>query len=439
MEFKHMIRDLKDTTSKTEKEKILSFYLLDEEYGEYFKTLLQETFDPNLLHHVVIKKNNIPPAGMYDLGEIKDEVLSLFDRLHNELSPNKNKVDVWRVLGSITREDQELLVGVVNKRLQCGISIATINKVLPGTIQVIKIALANSYDPSKPHKYCNQLFCSNKLDGQRVISIRTSEGWNKHSRAGDYLGNKITTLDHWDSDLDKYYDKTGMNFIDGEAYKHGMEFSDISSLIRSSVNKKDATELEYHIFFAGKAKDIAEASKKNHILGIPPETLFETFKRYRYLVGLKQKKISNDEILIYNEIDKAVAVGYEGVMLRSTEVIYDFRRSNNLVKAKKSALSGTVEYTDAYVEDIEYGEMVVRENGTEEVENLPVALWVVLPQDESSKQMKIGSGFSLQDRRDWASNESAIVGQMVEVEYQGMGSRGRMRFPRYLRTRTDLK
>ena len=439
MEFKHMIEELKSTTSKTEKERILKYYLLDEEYGEYFKILLQETFDPNLLHHVVMKRKELPSVGMYDLGEVKDEVLSLFNRLHNELSPAKNKADVLEVMTSITREDQEILMGVVNKKLQCGISIATINKVLPGTIEVIKIALAKSYNPSTPEKYCNKLYCSNKLDGQRVISVRTSEGWNKHSRAGDYLGNKITTLDHWDDDLNKYYEKTGLNFLDGEAYKHGMEFGDITSLIKSTVNKKDATQLEYHIFFAGKARDIAEASRKNHIRGVPPEALYEMFRKYRYLVGVPQKKILNDEITIYNEIDKAVAVGYEGVMLRSTKVPYDFKRGNHLVKAKKSALSGTVEYTDAYVEDIEYGEMVVRENGTEEIENLPVALWVVLPQDESTTQMKIGSGFSLQDRRDWAKDESAIMGQMVEVEYQGMGARGRMRFPRYLRTRTDLQ
>ena len=438
MEFKHLIEDLKSTTGKLEKEDVLTEYVHDRAEGDFIRFLLKETFDPNLLHHVVMKKVNIPPAGCFSLGEIKSDVLKLFDRLHNELSPVKNKVAVWEVMGELTKKDQEALFGVVNKKLRCGISVSTINKVYPDLIKVIKIALAKSYDPEKSYKYSNQLYCSNKLDGQRVFCLRDHDKWSKYSRAGDYLGNEIHTLGHWDEELEQYYEKTGMNFFDGEIYKHGMIFEDITRLVRSSVNKKDATNLEYHIFFAGKTMDLAASSKENSIMGVPPNTLYEVFKRCKYLVGVKQKIISNNEDLIYEHIDQAVGEGYEGVVLRSTEIIYDFKRGNNLIKAKKSKLSGTIEYTDVYVEDIEYGEMVIRENGREEVENLPVALWVCLPEDENCKKMKVGSGFSLEQRREWADEEALVVGQMIEVEYQGMGSKGSMRFPRFLRVRTDL-
>lgn len=438
MEFKHLIEDLKSTTGKLEKEDVLTEYVYDRTEGDFIRFLLRETFDPNLLHHVVMKKVNTPPAGCYALGEIKADVFKLFDRLHNELSPVKNKVAVWEVMGELTKKDQEALFGIVNKKLRCGISISTINRVYPDLIEVIKIALAKSYNPEKSYHYSNQLYCSNKLDGQRVFCLRDHDKWSKYSRAGDYLGNEIHTLGHWDEELEQYYEKTGMNFFDGEAYKHGMIFEDITRLVRSSVNKKDATNLEYHIFFAGKTMDLAVSSRENSIMGVPPNTLYEVFKGYEHLVGVKQKVIKNEEDLIYEHIDEAVREGYEGVMLRSTEIMYDFKRGNNLIKAKKSKLSGTVENTDAYVEDIEYGEMVIRENGREEVENLPVALWVCLPQDENCKKMKVGSGFSLEQRREWADEEALVVGQMIEVEYQGMGSKGSMRFPRFLRVRTDL-
>jgi ATP-dependent DNA ligase len=141
---------------------------------------------------------------------------------------------------------------------------------------------------------------------------------------------------------------------------------------------------------------------------------------------------------VYEQIDKAVALGYEGVMLRDIEVWYEFKRGNKLLKAKKSELSGTIDYIDAYCEDIEYGEMVVRESGTEEIEHLPVALWVSLPEDPTTKQMKVGSGFSLEQRREWADDETLVIGKTIEVEFQGFGSKGSMRFPRYLRTRDDL-
>jgi len=438
MEFREMVHELKGTTLKTEKEGILEYYLYSD-YGEYFQQLLRETFDPNLLHHVVMKKSDLGAVGCFSLGETKHEVLDLFGRLHEELSPAKNKLEVLITMTDLTAEDQEILMGVVNKKLRCGISISTINKVYPDLIGVIKIALAKSYDPEKSYKYANQLYCSNKLDGQRVFCLRGHDKWRKYSRAGDYLGNEITTLDHWDEDLERYYQMTGTNFYDGEAYKHGMIFETITRLVRSSVNKKDATPLEYHIFYAGKTMDLGVSSKKNYIAGVPPNTLYEVFKKYRYLVGVKQKAITNDEQIIYDRIDQAVEAGYEGVMLRSTEVWYDFKRGNNLIKAKKSKLSGTIEYTDAYVEDIEYGEMVVRENNREAIEYLPVALWVSLPQDPTTKQMKVGSGFSLKQRREWADEEALVVGQTIEVEYQGMGSKGSMRFPRFIRVRTDLQ
>lgn len=437
MSYENMVDELKGTTGKGVKEEILDYYLSLRD-SDFIKFLLREVFDPNLLHHAVLKKSDIPPPGDFSLGEVKRDVVNLFAELHLEFSSVKNKEYIRSVMEELTEESQLALFGVVNKKMRCGISVKTVNKVSPDLVEVIPIALAKSYDPKKEHRYSSQFYCSDKLDGQRVFCIRDHRKWKKHSRAGDYLGNKITTLDHWDDELEHYYDKTGISFLDGEAYRHGMTFEEIRTLVGSNVNKKDATVLEYHVFFAGKTLDLKIAAEQNSIMGILPETLYQAFSPYRYLVGVKQKRIINDESAIYEKIDDAVGNGYEGVVLRSTDVLYDFKRSHNLLKAKKSDLSGTIEYIDAYVEDMEYGEFTVREDGREEIENLPVALWVTLPQDKSTKQMKVGSGFSLQQRREWLEDESLIIGKMIEVQYQGFGAKGRMRFPSYERTRDDL-
>jgi ATP-dependent DNA ligase len=215
-----------------------------------------------------------------------------------------------------------------------------------------------------------------------------------------------------------------------------MPFEKITGLVKSNVNVKDATPLEYHIFYAGKTRDLRKSAIENSMNGAMPTTLYEYFKPYKYLQGVKQKVILNDEDKIFELIDKAVSEGYEGVMLRSHDVWYDFKRGNHLLKAKQSDLSGTVEYTDALVEDIEYGEMVVREGGVEAIEELPVALIVSVSGIDHT--MKVGSGFSLDDRRAWKEDESIILQHVIEVEFQGWGAKGRMRFPRYLRVRNDL-
>lgn len=440
MEFTEMLDELKSTTSKTLKEEILRDYLTDSVDGEFLQLLLKETFDPNILHHVKLKKSDLPEEGVETLKEVEGEVRKMFRRLHNCYSSQQNKSTVGLVMYRLDRENQEALLGVVNKKLRCGVSISTINAAIPDLIEVIKIQLANKYDPEKNYNgELRWVYVSDKLDGQRIFCLRgVDNGWKKFSRGGDYLGNEINTLDHWDEELERYYQKEGNNFLDGEAYLHGLTFEQISSLVSSSVNRKDATSLQYHIFFAGRTTDLMESSKNNEISGIPPESIAGQLQGYTYLVGVRQEKIMLEEENVFDAIDKAVAEGYEGVILRSASKFYDFKRSNYLLKAKKSDLSGTEEYADVYVEDLEYGDFVVREDGMESIENLPVALWVVRPDDPTTQTMKVGSGFTLENRRKWKEDEELIVGQTIEVMFQGYGARGRMRFPRYLRTRTDI-
>lgn len=436
MHFENLLDELKGTTGKLEKEEIVNDYFMDTD-GEFIKFLLKESFDPNILHHVVLKKKGMPDPGDHLLDDRRNEVRELFDYLHTEVSPVKNRDKVWEVMSGLTEDSQLALMGVVNKKLRCGVSIKTLNKVETDFIDVTPIPLAKSYHPSENHKYSMRLYSSYKLDGQRVFCLRDTIKWKKHSRAGEYLGNEITTLDHWDEELEKYHELTGMNFLDGEAYRHGMSFDEITSLIRSSVNKKDASALQYHIFFSGRTNNLKESSRKNEMLGIPPQTLYETFKRYDYLVGVKQKLVKNNDEDIFAKVDEAVAKGFEGIVLRSTEVWIDFKRSYNLLKAKKSELGGTEELSDVCVEDIIYGDFTVREHGVETIEYLPVAL-LVSPCDSCDFRMKVGSGFSLQQRREWKHDESLVVGKVIEIEHQGRGSKGRFRFPRFKRVRSDL-
>jgi ATP-dependent DNA ligase len=436
MEIENLIDELRSTTSKIEKRETLSLYMNDHDDGEFIKDLLMEAFDPNILHHVLIKKVNMPMPGSHTLLDLESDVRKLFKELHEELSPTKNKERVWEIMERLSEESQLALIGIVNKRLQCGVSLKSLNKVEEDFIFVVPIPLAKSYKPESEHKYSSQLYSSYKLDGQRVFCIRDKFKWSKYSRAGDYLGNEIHTLGHWDEELEHYYEATGMNYIDSEAYLHGMTFEEITGLIKSSVNKKDATPLECHVLFVGRDKDVFEAARSNHMIGVPPNTICQVFKRYTKLVGVKQKSIPNDESVIYEEVDEAVSKGYEGICLRSSVTIVDFKRGNNLLKAKKSDLSGTIEEIDAYVVDMDYGEFSVREDGVETIEILPVALWITL--SDSSLKMKVGSGFSLKQRRDWLDDETRIIAKTVELEYQGRGAKGRLRFPVFKRVRDDL-
>ena len=443
MEFIDLVNELKSTTKTTEKLDILDYYMKDPMHGPYLCYLLQETFDPKRLHQVVIKKSDLPSPGKYNLGSQQESVKQLFGLLPTSHSPDENRSRVQTAMEVLTRDDQEALMLIVNKKLRCGVGIKQINKVVKDLIEVQEIQLAQKYYPEKT--YNNRIwYASLKLDGQRIFSIHSySHSWRLYSRDGDYIGREIHTLEHWKPELRMLREKTGVTYVDGEAYRHGWKFEQIQSLVSSEVNRKDTRELKYNIFYMGRPE--GNDLKSKVLLGVSPDQIYSVFAYpgeygvpYEYLVGLKQKKISNDIDAIYEFLDEAVAQGYEGIILRSGDTWYVFKRSKDLLKVKTSHLSGTEIKVDCYVEDIEYNDFAIREHGIESSEWLPVALWVVLHEDESSKQMKVGSGFSLPNRRAWGKDESLIVGKVIEVMCQGFGARGRMRFPRYKRTREDL-
>jgi len=443
MEFIDLVDALKSTTKSTEKLDILDYYLKDPQNGGYLCYLMQETFDPKRLHNVVMKKKDLPTPGKSHIGIQKETVNQLFQLLPGCQSHAENRSRVITTMEVLTRPDQEALMAIVNKKLRCGVGIKQVNKVVEDLIDVQEIQLAQKYYPEKT--YSNRFwYASYKLDGQRVFAIHTnSKGWRLYSRDGDYIGREITTLEHWKPELRKLRKKTGVTFVDGEAYRHGWKFERIQSLVSSTVNVKDTRELKYNIFYMGRPKDNDLKSKV--LLGVCPDQIYKVFtthndydRGYEYLEGLRQEKIMNYQDAIYDYLDAAVALGYEGIILRSDDNWYVFKRSKDLLKVKTSHLSGTEIEVDCYVEDMEYGDFIVREDGVEKSEWLPVKLWVVLNEDDSTLQMKVGSGFSLQNRRDWGENESLILGKVIEARCQGFGSKGKMRFPRYLRTREDL-
>jgi ATP-dependent DNA ligase len=443
MEFIDLVDALRSTTKSTEKLDILDFYLKDPENGSYLCYLMQETFDPKRLHNVVIKKKDLPTPGKSHIGIQKESMYELFQLLPSCQSHLENRSKVMMVMEVLTRDDQEALMAIVNKKLRCGVGIKQVNKVVEDLIDVQEIQLAQKYYPEKT--YPNRCwYASYKLDGQRVFAIHTNaHGWRLYSRDGDYIGREITTLEHWKPELDRLNEKTGVTYVDGEAYRHGWKFEKIQSLVSSRVNVKDTRELKYNIFYMGRPE--GNDLKSKVLLGVSPDQIYRVFipttsedSVYEYLEGLRQEKILNDIDAIYWFLDKAVVQGYEGIILRSGDEWYVFKRSKDLLKVKTSHLSGTEIEVDCYVEDMEYGDFMIREDGVESSEWLPVKLLVILNDQESTLQMKVGSGFTIKNRRAWGADESLIVGKVIEARCQGFGAKGKMRFPRYLRTREDL-
>jgi DNA ligase-1 len=131
-------------------------------------------------------------------------------------------------------------------------------------------------------------------------------------------------------------------------------------------------------------------------------------------------------------LEKVVSVGGEGLMINIGDGNYMHKRTDQLLKYKKS-----------YTMDMR---VVTTQPGTGKYEGMVGALEVIAEtSDGKIITCQVGSGLSDNDRLAWSLRPTDIIGQIVEVEYFSLsqpsdllGSKFySLRFPRLKRVRKD--
>lgn len=429
MIFENFLKDLRATSKPMEKQDVLIKY-----DGSLLRYIIKATYEPFRLFHVSIKDNEIPESGNEDLSENVSEFMELLFFCENSESNKQNRKMVLEFLSFLSPGSQELVVRVLNKNWKAGISEKNILKLFPGIISSFNVQLANTYDvTNKKQTSIKEWLLSYKLDGLRCIALRQSSDdaydkglWRLYSRKGK----EFLTVDHLKPQLEELYLKYNWSFFDGELYKHGLLFEDIQGLVMS-FTKGQADEIEYHCFVAGHAGDFLAGKSPNKMAPLGDEGEdYNSDIRFTSL-GI----ISNTEI--YERLEEAFAKGYEGIMLRDPNNLYDYKRSNCLIKLKqgKNDSSSETVVSDCRVVGVEVDKFPVIEDGQMFYEELVVRLLVL---QKDGLLCKVGSGFDLNFRRFYKEHPEEIADRGVEIEHQGWGKNGRMRFPRLKRIRLDL-
>lgn len=417
-----LISDLRNTSKPSEKQAILK-----DNDSIFFRYLLKSTYEPFENYHIKIKPSEVPEPGVLDITDPKVELLfkEIIEYCRTSNSNKKNRERVIPVLGELTKDTQDLLLGILNKNWKVGVSAKTVNKVFPGLITSFEVQLSNSYNKSIKKKSFirKDRFSSYKLDGVRCIALRLNDEWKLFSRQGK----EFLTADHIKEDLEFLYKKFGKTFFDGELYIDKTPFEEIQSYV-TSFTKGTNTILDYYIFMCGRVFDFL--TQKYTTEFELPSLDYETTN----VKVLEQKLISDDDI--ETELEKAFELGYEGLMLRDPDKLYDFKRSDALLKIKESPSAKSQEtISDCLVLDIEIDDFPVIENESLIYKKLLTKLIV---EQKDGTICKVGSGFSLDFREYYTLNQDELNGSVIEVKHQGYGSHGKMRFPRFHRLRVDL-
>ena len=315
---------------------------------------------------------------------------------------------------------------ILIKDLRCGVSEKTINNVVKKvnkdyTIPVFKCMLAHD-SANHEKKMVGKKLLDYKLDGVRVITIINNGVVTMYSRNGKQFIN----FGHIEKELENLLGKDshkGGIVLDGE-----MVSSSFQALMKQ-VHRKDnveATDARYALF------DILPLDEFQRGVGIfgchaRHKQLFETIPESSDNIFVVEKiecdldtaegqKVFSD----YNKM--AIDKGFEGIMIKDVDALYECKRSHFMLKAKPF-IEVSLEIVDT-------------EEGTGRNVGKLGALICEGKDDGKFIRVNVGSGLSDEQRESFWAVKDALIGEIAEVRADAItqnqdSEEYSLRFPRF--------
>lgn len=265
--------------------------------------------------------------------------------------------------------------------------------------------LANKYEPEKNTKKRTSIvypcFIQPKLDGLRCVVYLTHDGNVVYqSRTGGYFN----VLQHLDAPIQRILSANPSLVLDGELYTQEIPFEELAGIIkRKTPDKQKIQYVQYHVY------DVIVRDtpfyKRLSIL----QTVIPTDDS---LITLVPTFIANSQEDFKEKFGEFVAQGYEGIMLRNGEGLYQENyRSNDLMKYK--------EFFEEEYPIVDYKEGTGRDAGT--------VIWEC--ETPFGRRFGVRPRGTIEVRKEWFRNGKSIVGKKLTVIYQELSEMGVPRFP----------
>jgi len=324
---------------------------------------------------------------------------------------------------------------ILIKDLRCGVSEKTVNKVVEKkyadyAIPVFSCQLAHD-SANHESKVSGKKLIEVKLDGVRVITIVRADGRvDMFSRNGKELANFPHIVEQISAVVKAKSTSKDMDLVlDGEIMSSS--FQDLMTQVhrKSDVKANDAILNLFDVL------PLADFEK-----GTYNKTQRVRSTMVSFWVDQNKDMLPNVTALTNEEVDldtdegqarfkeinaKAVAGGYEGIMIKDPEAGYECKRSVAWLKLKP--------FIEVSLEVVDVEEGTGRNVGR---------LGAIVCQgvdDGKTIRVNVGSGFSDSDRDSYWSSRDSLLGQIVEVRADAV-TRNQdgtysLRFPRFLRFR----
>lgn len=411
-----IINKIKNTSSTNEKIAILK----DNKDNELLKRILYYTYNPDLKYKIT--EDVITPY-IIEFSEYDKDPFKLLDKLATSNINDELRREVGMFLGSLTQEEGEFWLNVLQKDLRCNISVKTIQKVWKGLIPEWGCMLGSKYFDNEKYVEGKSFTLTVKLDGHRCLIVKHGNDIKAYTRQHkEYLGlddiiNEVSTMEGdfvLDGELlvSNYKEippetryKATSNIVRKDGVKHGV------SLIAFDI-------VPYQDFIKGKCNTpyIERRKRLEQVL---------SNKQFIEVVDIVYKGSDTDVIIPL--LDEVTSIGEEGLMLNLNNYPYECKRTKGLLKLKK------FQTADVRVVDVLEGDGKYKDKLG--------AITIEFEHKGETHRCNVGSGFSDDERLLYHQKPELLLNKIVEIGYFEITSNAKggvgLRFPTFKRTRFE--
>ena len=417
LEVNHIIEQLRETNKTTDKISILS----TNKDNILLSKVLYYTYDSRLKYG--IQKKNLTSKVSNKGSMTFSDPFKMLDVLAESNINNNLLASVKYYLYKNVPEDlQELIKMMILKDLKIKINATTINKIWKGLIYEFSCQLGQPIEKVKIDDG-EKIYITKKLNGTRCVYMNGI----LYARSGKEINGFQNIKDE--------IKQLGINdmVLDGELVRinrgNRIDDEDNFRLSLSIINSKERTaeeedKIEYVLF------DILQTSEfikgKSRMIYSQRRQLLDKLNT-KGLKHLRVTKVLYEGTYTKAKVDKLLEMadqrGYEGLCLNTND-IYECKRTNHLIKLK-TFYSDDLRCIDVY-------------EGSKELENSLGGIVVIY----KNNKVKVGSGFTKEERDYYWNNKDKIIGKIVEVKYKGEShnknnSNISLNFPIFVAVRLD--
>lgn len=394
-----ILEEVASTTSKNEKERILNQHKDNVLLKECFRLAYSPTIN------FWTKKIDLKPSLENALGTLESALPLLSNIYERVYTGNEAKQYLDQLLFTTKQKDREVLEKVVLKDLRCGVQGTTINKIWKGLIPKVPQMLASSMKESSLAKIKYPCVAELKSDGSRCIAYCSTDGVKLMSRNGkQYQGLKNLEKNLQDSyfnglvlDGELVFDTTKADRTTGNGI--------VTKAVKGTISEKEQANVIFQVW------DVLPMDKyvEKGVVKVPQSTRYEglaTLLRMtnkdniQLIPSTKVNNLAEARKVFQDYVDK----GFEGIILKNTDGYWADKRSPDLVKFKEEL------FADLKV--VGYFE------GQGKISGMLGGL--SLETEDGVIGTNLGSGFSEQQRKELWNNRDNLIGEIVEVKYNGL-------------------